>query len=191
MSMTTAFTTPSISTSKWRWLCLALAWVATLGAVVSPLVNIAATLLPDTLGHLLHQTIQIRKAMPITGAVPLPYRVGILACDSLSIGFGMWAFWSMRQLFLGFARGEVFTATALRHLNHIALALLLSEVADLLMQGPETLLASWVLGPGKRAIELGLGTDDFSNLFLAGVAFIIARVMAEARRIADENASIV
>jgi len=191
MAMTASLTAPAFSKGKWHWLCLALAGLASLSLVVEPLGSIACAIFPDTVASLLHQEIVIRTTVHVTGAIPLPYRLGLLLCGAVPTGLGMWCSWSMRQLFLGFARGEVFTPRALAHLNHAALALLLSEITDILMQAPETALATWTLGPGKRAISLGLGSGDITTLFIAGTAFIIAGVMAEARRIADENASIV
>jgi hypothetical protein len=46
-------------------------------------------------------------------------------------------------------------------------------------------------GPGHREISLLFGTDDAATLFISGVMLVIARVMAEARRVADENAMFV
>ena len=191
MSTTATFATVPFSRGKWHWLCLVLAGLATLALVAGPLESIAHLIFPDTVQSFFHYEIVIRNTIHVTGAIPLAYRLGLLLCDSVPTGLAMWCAWSMRQLFLGFARGEVFTASALRYLNHTALALLLSEITDILMQAPETALATWTLGHGKRAISLGLGDGDIATIFIAGAAFIIARVMAEARRIADENAGIV
>lgn len=172
---------------KWRWLCLALAWVATLGLVALPLINSVMILFPEAMSF----PIKIRDTLVITDAIGMPYRLGILACALIPIGIGMWGMWSLRQLFLDFSRGQVFTARALRHLNHIALALLLGEIADFLVLAPQSLLASWPHGAGHREISLGGSPDDLGSLFLAGVAFIIVRVMAEAQRIAADHAEIV
>ena len=39
--------------------------------------------------------------------------------------------------------------------------------------------------------QLSLGYDDLELLFMAGVAYVIARAMAEAKILADENAAFV
>jgi hypothetical protein len=64
-------------------------------------------------------------------------------------------------------------------------------IAGVVMQGPISLALSWPLGHGHRAISIGFGSNDIGGLFVAGVVFVIARVMAEARRVAEENAGFV
>jgi hypothetical protein len=59
------------------------------------------------------------------------------------------------------------------------------------MQAPLTYLISMHNPPGHRFMSIGFGSDDVDMLFLAGVTFVIARVMAEARRVAEENAGFV
>jgi hypothetical protein len=178
--------------AKWRWLCLTLVWIASAYLVFVPVFAVVTTLFPSVLNALPADiSVHMTRDMLWNAATPLPYRFAILLCVAVPAGFSMWAAWSLRQLLLGYARGEVFTADALRYLNHIPLALLLGEIADFFMMAPESLLGSWVNGPGHRAISLGLGTNDIRSLFLAGIAFVIARIMAEAQRIAADHAEIV
>jgi hypothetical protein len=185
----------SLSTGKWRLLCLMLGWLALFVMVVTPLSDAAQILYPAAWQRMfpaswdvppvkLHDVLDLRT-------VPMVYRTGILLCELVTIALAMWCLWSMHRLFLSFARGEVFTATALRHLNQIALALLLGEIADILSLLPESLLASWSNGPGHHDIMLNITGEDISSLLWIGTAFVIARVMADARRIADDHAEIV
>ena len=192
---TTSFSASPLSQGKWHFLCVTLAWTATITMVALPLCNTFQILFPAAWLHLFPASWEVpapkvNNTYELT-VVPLAYRAAILACGSVTMGLAIWAFWSVRQLFVGFAQGEVFTARALSYLNHIALALLLGEVAGIVLQLPETALATWYLGRGHRSMDLSLGTDDIVNLLLAGGAFVIARVMAEARRIADDNAGII
>jgi hypothetical protein len=171
------------------WLSRAMAWLATIGMVLTPLVDAVAYVWPgardglnldvDHLGGLLND------------AVPLPYR---LAALSFSLGtelFTVWALWSLRGLFLRYARGEVFTPVALRLLNNVAVALFASVVVGFVVHAPISLLLTWPLGHGHRAISLNLGSNDVVTAFIAGTVLVIARVMNEAGRIADENAKFV
>jgi hypothetical protein len=64
-------------------------------------------------------------------------------------------------------------------------------IAGIIMQGAISLALTWSLGQGHRAISIGFGSNDIAGLFMAGVVFVIARVMAEARRVAEENAGFV
>jgi hypothetical protein len=59
------------------------------------------------------------------------------------------------------------------------------------VQAPITFLLSYPLGHGHRFVSLSFGNQDVFTLFLAGAVLVIARVMAVARRMADENESFV
>jgi len=124
-------------------------------------------------------------------ALPLQYRIDALACETVPLGFTVWAMWSLRQLFANYARGKVFSPEPLRHLNNVANALFLGVLAEFVMQAPISYLLTWYLGPHHRSISLSFGSNDAAWLFIAGTVLVIARVMAEARRVADENAAFV
>jgi len=62
-------------------------------------------------------------------------------------------------------------------------------VATFAMHAPISLILS--LGIHKPQISLDFGSGDLATLFTAGVVLVIARVMNEAGRIAEENAKFV
>jgi hypothetical protein len=169
------------------WLSRTMALLATTGMVVTPLTDAALYLWPgardgmnldvDHMGGLL------------SDAVPLPYRLGAMAFSLAAVALTVWALWSLRGLFLHYARGEVFTPPALRLLNNVAVALFASVVVTFAMHAPISLILS--LGVGKPQISLDFGSADVVTLFTAGVVLVIARVMVEAGRIAEENAKFV
>lgn len=92
------------------------------------------------------------------------------------------------RLMLLYARGEVFSARALWHLNAIAVSYLASVLAGFVELAPATYVLSWPLGAGHRNIDLSF---DPAGLFPAAIIFVIARVMDRARSLADENARFV
>lgn len=173
--------------SSLAWLSRTMAWLATIGMVVTPLGDVAVYLWPgardgmnldaDHMGPLLSE------------AVPFPYRLGALAFSLAAVALTVWALWSLRGLFLCYARGEVFTAAALRLLNNVAVALFASVVVTFAVHAPISLILSWAVG--KPLVSLDFGSADVSTLFTAGVVLVIARVMVEAGRIAEENAKFV
>jgi hypothetical protein len=124
-------------------------------------------------------------------AVPLALRIGAAAFALIPTAVASYGLLALGRLFECFARGQIFTGTSMLALSQVTKALVLNVVLAFFMQAPISLLMTWHLGHGHREISLGFGSDDVSVLFLAGVAFVIARVMAEARRVADENASFV
>ena len=79
-----------------------------------------------------------------------------LICEIVPLGFVLWALWSLRQVFANYARGEVFTAEPLRHLNNVALALFWGVVAGFVMQAPISFLLNYYHGPGHREVSARL-----------------------------------
>ena len=69
--------------------------------------------------------------------------------------------------------------------------LFLGVLADSVMEVPVTYLLTLHNPPGHREISLSFGSNDVVWLFIAGTVLVIARVMGEARRVADENAAFV
>jgi hypothetical protein len=166
-----------------------MAWLSTAGFLIVPGIVIYMFLDPGHSQWLMFNMDHLGATL--NGAVPLQFRLAALACALAGVGFTMWALWSLRQLFLKYAAGEVFSQEALRYLNNVAVALFAGVIVDFAMQAPISFLLTWSLGHGHREISLGFGSGDVATLFMAGVVLVIARVMAEARRMADENAGFV
>jgi Protein of unknown function (DUF2975) len=157
--------------------------------VLIPAVTIYAFVLPERSRWLMLDFDHLGAAL--NSAVPLNYRLAAMVCELFAASFTMWALWSLRRLFLLYSAGEVFSPAALRALNRVAWALVGGVIASFIMQGPISAALSWPLGPGHRAISLAFGSGDVSTLFTAGVVLVVARVMTEALRVADENAKFV
>lgn len=134
--------------------------------------------------------VSIHGNLPLIGA-PLANRLGALAFDLIPGALVVWALLELRRLFLFYARGEVFSEGALRALNRVAALMFIEVLAAFVVQAPQTYILSLANPPGQRSMSLGLGSNDLAFLFMAGVVLVIARVMAEARRVSEENASFV
>lgn len=170
-----------------RKLSLILSWGATLGAFAFPAILLLNLLHPGPFGPIdMRLDIAALKA-----SVPAVYRYGSLVLSLVPDVFTFWAWWSLRRLMQLYAEGKVFTEAALHQLHNIALALLGSVIAGIVFGG----LSGFVLGLPDAAhrisISFGLGSDELSELFKAAVVYVIALVMSDARRIADENAKFV
>lgn len=166
-----------------------MAWLSAAGFVLVPAIITVIFLYPDQSAALMFKLDHL--GVPLDSSVPFAYRVAALICALIPAAFTMWALWSLRALFLHYAQGVVFSRAALSALNHVAIALFAGVIMGFVMQAPISAILSWHLGAGHRAISLGFGSGDISTLFMAGVVLVIARVMAEARRVADENESFV
>src|ERR1700743_2430314 len=168
------------TSSNLPWLSRLMAQLSTIGMFLWPIGLTAAYLFPG------HGMSADHLEAALNAGVPLPYRLGALVFSLAAEAFIVWALWSLRGLFLLYARGEVFSPEALRLLNTVAVALFASVIVGFVMHAPITFVLS-LATPGHHAIGLDLGSDDFVTLFCAGAVLVVARVMREAGRLADEN----
>lgn len=166
-----------------------MAWLSTLGFVIAPLV-VAYTFVDPDHSQWMMFTYE-HGGVNLSSSQPLAFRLLALVCAFAPTAFTMWALWSLRRLFLLYAKGSVFSAEALTALNHVAVALFAGVIVAFIMQAPISFALSWPRGAHHHEISLSFGSGDVVRLFMAGVVLVVARVMAEARRVADENAKFV
>lgn len=170
-------------------LSTSMAWLSACGFVLLPIMVVYTFLEPDHSKWLMFDVHHLGAAL--NNSVPLEFRLAALFFTLAPTAFTMWALWSLMRLFRLYARGQVFSSEALAALNHVAVALFAGVIAGFIMQGPISLALTWPLGGGHREISLGFGSNDVATLFLACAVLVIARVMGEAQRVADENAKFV
>jgi hypothetical protein len=104
------------------------------------------------------------------------------------------ALYAMRQLwclFGEYAQGRVFRRTALARLRRLALAGLVLAVALPLTRALLSLLLTFDNPVGQRMLVVSLHWNDYTQLLGALVLLAIAAVMAEAVRVAEDNAGFV
>jgi len=165
-----------------------LAGVAIFGAGLLPLLRVAEFLIPDaTQAQGFNSEIEGLKVL--SDAIPLSDRLIALACYALPTGLAIWALLSVARLFRSFAQGQVFSKAALTSLHRIAIALALNVLTGFVAQIPVSYFLTRDY-PGHRG-ALGFGVADVVLLFVAGATYVFARVLADAKRVADENASFV
>jgi hypothetical protein len=180
---------PDNASENLAWLSRLMAWLSTIGAVVSPLIVVAVYLWP---GFAQPMMVDIDHTGSLLNPnVPLPYRLAALVFSLGAEAFNVWALWSLRTLFFLYARGEVFSPRALRLLNNVAVALFAGVIVGFVVHAPITLLLTWALGHGRQEISLEFGSPEVVTLFSAGVVLIISRVMVKAGQAAEENAKFV
>lgn len=164
-------------------------WLSAIGFVLLPVTVAYVFLAPDKSGWLMFDVNHLGAELNLS--VPLIFRIAALGCALAPTAFTMWALWSLRRLFFLYASGSVFSAEALAALNSVAVALFAGVIVAFITQAPISALLTWSRGPHHREISLSFGSNDVVTLFMAGVVLVIARVMAEAQRMADENAKFV
>jgi hypothetical protein len=103
----------------------------------------------------------------------------------------LWGLWRLREVFSVFATGVFFSARTVEGIRAFALAVTL----QVLLRPLATALLSIVLTmhnpPGQRALVVAFGTRELESLFIGGIFLAVAFVMAEGRRLAEDNAQFV
>lgn len=98
---------------------------------------------------------------------------------------------ALYKLFGQFAAGRVFGTESAHHLRVAATCAVAALVLEIVARPAVSLLLTLDRGPGRRIVELGLGSHDLSNLIFAGTMLALAHVLGQAGHIADDNSTIV
>ena len=171
-----------------------MAAIATFAAIIIPALVLAKYLFPEQMwfgaafapSHLVGT-----NEFPLTREVAIFNRAIAFACATVPLGFAVWALLSLRRLFLLYARREVFSEEAPAALATIAWALCCYVLASVIAQAPITLAFSLGTPDVRPGMSLSLQMEDLTILFFAGTMRVLTRVIAQARGVAEENASFV
>lgn len=135
-------------------------------------------------------------------AVPhgVGFEPGLLDPTLRLLGFGIsmifggvmvFACWQLAMLFGCFSRLEFFTADSVRRFRLFALAVLLTGVARPLAGALMSVVTTAGNAPGNRYVSLTAGDSELTAIFLGFVLLVVAWVMEQGQRIADENQQII
>lgn len=103
----------------------------------------------------------------------------------------LWGLWELRGLFQGYAAGAIFTVDAAGHLRRCGYALMALSGKTLLRSLALSAALSIDRPKGERSMVLAVSSDDLLFLLLGVTVLVIARVMAEAAHLAEDNAGFV
>jgi len=166
---------------RMAWLVAAVFWLFV------PALALYVLLLPEQLPY--HSWIAMAGLPPR----PLPGPVSLAVWAALTVAAlpALWGLWSLKRLFQGYAAGAIFTVAAARQLRQCALALMVLGLETPFCSMLLSLALSFDLPPGSRSLVLSLSSNDLTLLIIGGLLLVIARIMGEAARLAEENAGFV
>ena len=118
-------------------------------------------------------------------------RLGGLAATALPTGVGAWSLWEIWRLFGCYARGDLLSLRPARHLRRLGVALVSLAVALPLSQTLIVLALTLGNPSGQRTLWLGVSSAHYLSLLFGLVLLAVSTVLAEAARVADENAEFV
>lgn len=118
-------------------------------------------------------------------------RVAVTLLGLWPAGCVSYALLQARRSLRSFASGTYFSVDATRGLRGLGSGLVLAAVAQLVVTPASSVILTYALGKGSRVLTLGLSSTMLMQLAMAGLVWLIAAVLAEAREIADEHAQFV
>lgn len=102
-------------------------------------------------------------------------------------GVLIYGLFRLHRLFQRYATGQIFTTDAARHLKHFAVAILLQSLLQPMRGTALSVLLTFNNPPGKRSVTFHFGSDEIEALVIGGLLLVIAWIMGEGARIAEEN----
>ena len=162
--------------------------VTGVGILLIVVLGALAFVIPDwTRNLLLAKLGQVGADLPVTPAA----RLAAAAVVALPLAVMLYGLAAVRALFREFAQGRVFTERAARHLQTFAVTVLMQAPLGPLTSAGLSVALSLVKEGGEPMHAITFSLNDYFCLIVGGVLFAVARVMREAARLADENASFV
>lgn len=107
------------------------------------------------------------------------------------VGGALYALWQLWRLFGEYGQGRVFGQAAQRLLVRFSWAVLVLALVLPFLRGVMSVAFSLANPPGQRYVQLSFEWFDYLQILLGLVLVSIASVMAEAARLADDNAGFV
>jgi Protein of unknown function (DUF2975) len=171
------------------WASRVLAWLTLAAAVALPALIVVTYLEPSAMAPLDLRLSHLDGGGRLRDSVPLDDRMLALAAALIPISLAVWGLLTLHQLLVGFARNDVFSQLAGKHLRALGLCIFGAEVTAFAAEGPITYFLE--RAHHVTVVAFSLGLEDLVALFAASVVAIMATVMLEATRVADENAKFV
>lgn len=103
----------------------------------------------------------------------------------------VWGLVALRGLFDAYRRGAVFAPGNALRLRRFAVSVVVAAIAKIAIVPVMSVVLSWHNPPGSRAVSIAFGSDDIGALFVGLLFLVVAWIMAEAQRLAEDNAQIV
>ena len=130
-------------------------------------------------------------AWPIAAELPIFPRIAALLIGLLPFAVALWTVWQMRQLFGGYAQGQVFTQTAAQNILRIGWGAVIVALANILTHPVQAVLLTSANPPGEKLISVQFGSADIGFLLAGGLLLVIGWVLSAASDLAQDNAAII
>jgi hypothetical protein len=139
-----------------------------------------------------HAASHIQEAASVAvGTLPLHSRVAAGLWSLVPSGIVLLGLLRLWQLFGEYAVGRVFSGRALASLRGFARCVLATGVVAPFYGALLSVIVTWDRAPGTRLLNVQFDSGNYAMILLGAVMLAIAGVMAEAARVAEDNAGFV
>jgi hypothetical protein len=139
-----------------------------------------------------HAASHIKEAASVDlGTLTLRSRVTGGLWSLVPTGIALLALLRLWQLFGEYAAGQVFGRRALVSLRGFARCVLAMGIVSPLYGAVLSVLMTWDRAPGTRELNMQFDSSNYATVLVGAVMLAIASVMAEAARVAEDNAGFV
>jgi hypothetical protein len=109
------------------------------------------------------------------------------AVTAVPLGMMLMGLWQARRCFVQFADGQVFTAQATAHLRRFASWVAAAALGAIVSGAITSVLLTLHNPPGMRHLSIGVGSSQVLTLFFAAVVWLMADIIGQGQRLAEEN----
>lgn len=127
------------------------------------------------------------QASVIRAPLQVWQRVAAAFVSALPLACLLIGVWQAKQCFEQFARGNVFTASAVVCLRRFAGWVAAAALAAILAGMAISVLLTLNNPPGTRQLALGFSSTQVFTLFFAALVWLMADVIGQGQALADEN----
>ena len=124
-------------------------------------------------------------------ALPPAYRLLAFLVSMIPGAIGVYGLMALRRLFGAYRDGAIFAAGNALDLRAFAFSVVGSVLANIVTGPVLSVIVSWHNPPGSRVLAVSFRSDDLAALFVGCLFLVVAWIMAEAQRLAEDNAQIV
>lgn len=93
----------------------------------------------------------------------------------------------IRKLFFFYQNGVIFSFDHVNIFKRTSISLILWVFLSIFYESAKSILFSIGNPPGQRVVSIGFSSQEMTTLVVAGIVYIIARVMDEGRMITEEQ----
>ncbi len=133
-----------------------------------------------------------QTGLPIRAQSLQPTTLGLgFACMAVPMAVLLYGIWRLYCLFGLYRQAQFFTRANAHHLLVFATTLFINVLLAPVVSGLLSVILTWHNPPGQKALSIGLGSQHLAALFVASAFMVIAWIMLEGKKLADENAEII